>query len=72
LSEKKTSKQLLREVQANYYEEIREAKSRGEKIGYAQRSSPRKCLSAWTSSWSIQKTIPQPCPQRTEIKRSFT
>lgn len=42
MNEKKTSKQLLREVQANYYEEIREAKARGEKIGYAAAQFPKE------------------------------
>jgi hypothetical protein len=48
--EKKTSKQLLREVQANYYEEIREAKARGERSVTQPPSAPRKCLSVWISS----------------------
>ena len=42
MSEKKTSKQLLREVQAGNYEAIREAKARGEKIGYAAAQFPKE------------------------------
>lgn len=40
--EKKTSKQMLREVQAGNYEAIREAKARGEKIGYAAAQFPKE------------------------------
>lgn len=40
--QKKTSKQLLKEVQANYYQDIRDAHDRGEKVGYSAAQLPKE------------------------------
>lgn len=42
MAEKKTSKQLLREFTATTYDEIREAKERGEKIGFSTSNFPKE------------------------------
>lgn len=42
MREKKTSKQLLQEFNAKVYEEIREAKEKGEKIGFSTSNFPKE------------------------------